>query len=108
MRSNYLSGCNTFIFRHVDVSWGHELIRGGFVLLATSKKECLTELEHKVGDDVPAASNTCCSVLVTSWSRLLCNNKELGLFIKRRCLFCYCVFAVKAAGERMMPNCLLV
>lgn len=41
-----------FIFRHADVNWGHELLRGGFVLLATSKKGCLTELEHRVGDDV--------------------------------------------------------
>lgn len=89
-----------FIFRHADVSWGHGLIRSGFVLVATSEEGCLTWLERRAGDGVPAASNTWGSVLITSWGWLSCDNKELGLFIKKRCLFCYCVFAIKAVGER--------
>jgi len=100
MGYNYLSGCNMFIFRHANVSWGHGLMRSGFVLFATSKEGCLTVLECRAGDGVPAASNTCGSVLITSWGWLSCNDKELGLFIKKRCLFCYCVFAIKAVGER--------
>lgn len=69
------------IFRHADVSWGHGLIRSGFVLFATSEEGCLTALERRAGGGVPAASNTGGSGLITSW--LSCNNKELGLFIKK-------------------------
>ena len=97
-----------FIFRHADVSWGHRLIRSGFMLVATSDEGCLTVLEHRPGDGVPAASNTCCSVLITFWGCLSCNNKELGLFIKKRCLFCYCVFAIKAVGERRGEDARLI
>lgn len=108
MRYNYLSGRNLFIFRHADVSWGHGLIRSDFVLFATSEEGCLTVLELRAGDGAPAASNTCGSVLITSWGRLSCNNKELGLFIKKRCLFCYCVFAIKAVGERKGEDAKLI
>lgn len=42
------------------MSWGHGLVRSGFVLFATSKEGSLVVLEHRAGDDVPAASKTCC------------------------------------------------
>lgn len=71
-----------FIFRHAGVSWGHRLIRSGFVLFATSEEGCLTVLERGTGGGVTASGNTSGSVFITSWGWLSCNNKELGLFIK--------------------------
>lgn len=83
-----------FIFRHSGVSWGHG-----------QKWVCaLCYLRRRVFDSaggaVAAAGNTSGSVFITPWGWLSCNNKELGLFIKKRCLFCYCDFVIKVVGER--------
>lgn len=104
---NYLSGHNMFIFRHADVSWGHGLIRSSFMLFATSER-CLTGLERRAGAGVAAASNTCCSVLGTSWGWLSWNNKGLGLFIKKICLFFYYAFTTKAVAGRRGDDAKLI
>lgn len=89
------------------MSRGHGLIRSSFMLFATSEG-CLTGLERRAGAGGAAASNKCCSVLGTSWGWLSWNNKGLGLFIKKTCLFCYWAFTTKAVAGRRGDDAKLI